>query len=482
MCFATSPCRTSRACWRGSSPRPATTALPTASRRRTSAPSPPPAAGAAATAPCRSPRGPPQADGVAVGERAWGLVTPAHWLLGRDHATMLDPAGLGLSEAESRALFEAIRGLFESEGFAVAWGAPERWYVGHDELEGFADRLARSRDRPQRRPLAGRDRARPSAGAIRRLQSEAQLVFHAHPVNEAREARGEPVVNSFWLSGCGRAQAVDAAAEPSVDASLRAPLLAGDWAGLGRGLAAARRRGDRPRRRATRRDPDPVRRAQRRPLRGAAAGPAAAPAPALAGGRGARRAREPVRTPMALPPLTIETRDVPPRTAWALEQAGVHPLLARLFAARGVRAADELDDGLARCCRRPACSARPPPPSCSPTRSAPAAGSASSPTTTATAPPPARSCCAACACSAPSRRRSRYVVPDRRIHGYGLTPAIVDLALEREAPDVLLTVDNGIASLEGVAHARGARARGRDHRPPPAGDRRRRGAPARRPT
>jgi len=49
-------------------------------------------------------------------------------------------------------------------------------------------------------------------------------------VNEAREARGEPVVNSFWLSGCGRAQAVDAAAEPSVDDTLRAPLLAGDWA------------------------------------------------------------------------------------------------------------------------------------------------------------------------------------------------------------------------------------------------------------
>ena len=44
----------------------------------------------------------------------------------------------------------------------------------------------------------------------------------------------------------------------------------------------------------------------------------------------------------------ILTRDVPPRAAWALEQAGVSPLLARLFAARGVRSADELDDGLAR--------------------------------------------------------------------------------------------------------------------------------------
>jgi single-stranded-DNA-specific exonuclease len=46
-----------------------------------------------------------------------------------------------------------------------------------------------------------------------------------------------------------------------------------------------------------------------------------------------------------------------------------------------------------------------------------------------------------------------YVVPDRTIHGYGLTPAIVDLALAR-APQLLVTVDNGIASFEGVAHAR----------------------------
>ena len=51
-------------------------------------------------------------DGVAVGDRAWGLVTPAHWLLGRDHATMLDTGTLGLGGAESRALFDAIRGLF----------------------------------------------------------------------------------------------------------------------------------------------------------------------------------------------------------------------------------------------------------------------------------------------------------------------------------------------------------------------------------
>ena len=44
----------------------------------------------------------------------------------------------------------------------------------------------------------------------------------------------------------------------------------------------------------------------------------------------------------------IHTREVPPRTVFALEQAGVHPLLARLFAARGVRSAAELDDTMAQ--------------------------------------------------------------------------------------------------------------------------------------
>ncbi|MBI2993297.1 MAG: single-stranded-DNA-specific exonuclease RecJ [Gammaproteobacteria bacterium] len=46
-----------------------------------------------------------------------------------------------------------------------------------------------------------------------------------------------------------------------------------------------------------------------------------------------------------------------------------------------------------------------------------------------------------------------YLVPDRFKHGYGLTPEIVELALPYK-PDLLMTVDNGISSLEGVQHAR----------------------------
>ena len=48
-----------------------------------------------------------------------------------------------------------------------------------------------------------------------------------------------------------------------------------------------------------------------------------------------------------------------------------------------------------------------------------------------------------------------YLVPNRFEYGYGLTPEIVDVALERK-PDLIVTVDNGIASIDGVAAAKAA--------------------------
>lgn len=63
-------------------------------------------------------------------------------------------------------------------------------------------------------------------------------------------------------------------------------------------------------------------------------------------------------------------------------------------------------------------------------------------------------------------RRVAYVVPDRAVHGYGLTPALV--ASLPETPQLIVTVDNGIASLAGVAaaRARGCRVIITDHHLP----------------
>ncbi|ORU91437.1 MAG: single-stranded-DNA-specific exonuclease RecJ [Cycloclasticus sp. symbiont of Poecilosclerida sp. N] len=65
-------------------------------------------------------------------------------------------------------------------------------------------------------------------------------------------------------------------------------------------------------------------------------------------------------------------------------------------------------------------------------------------------------------------RHVDFVVPDRFKFGYGLTPEIVDVAL-RKKPDLIVTVDNGISSIEGVAHAvsKGCQVIVTDHHLPP---------------
>ncbi|SDM64716.1 exonuclease RecJ [Oryzisolibacter propanilivorax] len=149
--------------------------------------------------------------------------------------------------------------------------------------------------------------------------------------------------------------------------------------------------------------------------------------------------------------MKIIERDIPPRTAWALEQAGVHPLLARLYAARGVRSKEELDDGLAHLLRPQQLR-----------------GAQQAAQVLADAMAQDRrllvvadyDCDGATACAVAVRGlrllgacHVDYLVPDRVVDGYGLTAPIARRVHARGA-DVLITVDNGIASCEGVAEAR----------------------------
>ena len=184
-----------------------------------------------------------QADGLAAasGDAGWGLLTPSHWQVGSDGIVLLDPAALRLGEDESRALFQSLLELFESIGWALHWGAPLRWYVTHASL---AELATASPDRVVGRGIDQWLPDRRNGRTVRRLQSEAQMLLHTHPVNAAREARGELAVNSFWLSGTGRTQPVaPGAIEPVVDARLREPWLAGDvqaWAQAWAALDAQR--------------------------------------------------------------------------------------------------------------------------------------------------------------------------------------------------------------------------------------------------
>ena len=151
--------------------------------------------------------------------------------------------------------------------------------------------------------------------------------------------------------------------------------------------------------------------------------------------------------------MKIIARDVPPRTAWSLEQAGVHPLLARLFAARGVRSAEELDDNASKLL---------PPPTLRGTQEAAVLLADAIAQDQRICIVADYDCDGATACATGLRglrmlgarpEQLSYVVPDRALHGYGLTPPIVDLVKAQQA-DVLVTVDNGMASHEAVTRAR----------------------------
>ncbi len=146
----------------------------------------------------------------------------------------------------------------------------------------------------------------------------------------------------------------------------------------------------------------------------------------------------------------ILTRPVPTRAVTRLLEAGTHPLLARLYAARGIESRDQHDYSHK--------SLLPP---------ARLKGVHEAAQILADAiEAGARmlivadyDCDGATACAVGIRALRAfgaevgYLVPNRFEYGYGLTPAIVELAAKME-PDLLITVDNGIASVEGVAAAR----------------------------
>jgi single-stranded-DNA-specific exonuclease len=149
----------------------------------------------------------------------------------------------------------------------------------------------------------------------------------------------------------------------------------------------------------------------------------------------------------------IKARPVPPRVQWQLEQQGVHPLLARIYAARGIQTKSELDYELA---------ALIPPASLTHADTAAALLADAIEAQARILIVADYDCDGATACAVGVRAlramagdtgaRIDYLVPNRFTYGYGLSPEIVDLAATMN-PDLLVTVDNGIASLAGVARA-----------------------------
>jgi len=143
------------------------------------------------------------------------------------------------------------------------------------------------------------------------------------------------------------------------------------------------------------------------------------------------------------------------RTAQWLEQSGVNPLLARLFAARGVEKPEDLSLELKNLL--------------SPTELKNCLSTASLLADILEKKEPVvivadYDCDGATACAVAMRGLKmlgadetavQFLVPNRFTMGYGLTPEVVELAAQQKPkPRYLITVDNGIASVAGVERAR----------------------------
>jgi hypothetical protein len=162
------------------------------------------------------------ADGGAPGDAYWLRADPVHLRVMRDRIVLADSASLELSRQEADALAASIAGHFGAALSPLPL-YPQRWYLRFPTAPRLVTTplsVAVSRDIEPLLPQ-GRDALR-----FRALSNELQMLLHTHPVNQAREARGQLAVNSLWLWGGGHLPACRAFPSPIYACNAEAQALA----------------------------------------------------------------------------------------------------------------------------------------------------------------------------------------------------------------------------------------------------------------
>jgi hypothetical protein len=158
------------------------------------------------------------ADGGEPGDGIWVRADPCHLRVDRAELTLVDTSLFDLSREDAEALVESLNRHFAHRGLAFCPMLPERWYVRVDALEPIeSPPLAAVRGKPVE--------AQERVASWHALTNEIQMLLHEHPVNQAREGRGELTVNSIWFSGGGRL--IAPAAKPFRRVRANNPLAAG---------------------------------------------------------------------------------------------------------------------------------------------------------------------------------------------------------------------------------------------------------------
>jgi hypothetical protein len=140
------------------------------------------------------------ADGLAPGTDYWLRLDPAHLEVGMG-GLMLHPAdALLLDNEETAALVSSLNAHWAGRGLELTAPTPTRWYLRLPTAPEISttplDAVAGEYLTPHL--PRGRD-----AGRLMGWVNEAQMLLHAHAVNQAREGAGRLPVNGLWLWGGG---------------------------------------------------------------------------------------------------------------------------------------------------------------------------------------------------------------------------------------------------------------------------------------
>ncbi len=181
----------------------------------------------------------PASPATGLTDTAWAIVTPCHWSMGREHATLTDPNALALSKADSQTLLAAMQPYCQEDGITLHYLAPTKWLAAGGV---FRHLPTAALDRVLGRDVDPWLPAGDSGKLLRRLQNEMQMLLYTHPVNETRALQRQLPVNSLWFSGTGDLPPATleniATTRAKLDAvhaprSLAQAAMASDWAAYG---------------------------------------------------------------------------------------------------------------------------------------------------------------------------------------------------------------------------------------------------------
>ena len=144
-------------------------------------------------------------DQGAAEDAYWLRADPVHLRITRDRLQLVDASLFDVVGEDAQALVDTLNNHFNQVGIEFHAPHPKRWYVKLPcvpELVTHSISEAAGQDLQPHLPRGG------DALAWHRIFNEAQMLLHEHPVNEQRQVRGEPAINSVWFWGGGTRCAV----------------------------------------------------------------------------------------------------------------------------------------------------------------------------------------------------------------------------------------------------------------------------------